>query len=78
MHLEDILDSISLIDQFLAGIDFDSYVKDIKTKSAVERQLQIITEPHIDWAMKRIRYVPAPTGRGSWEWVISSGTRITG
>jgi uncharacterized protein with HEPN domain len=61
-HFRDILDAISLIDAFLAGFDFEAYKSDLKTKSAVERQMQIITEaayrldvdgekmaPGIDW-----------------------------
>jgi uncharacterized protein with HEPN domain len=61
-HLRDILESISSIETFLGDIDFDVYRGDLKTKSAVERQLQIITEaavrlgedgdrlcPGVDW-----------------------------
>ena len=44
IHFQDILDSISLIDLFLGDSEFDVYENDLKTKSAVERQLQIITE----------------------------------
>lgn len=44
MHFQDILESIALIDQFLMGLEFEEYENDLKTKSAVERQLQIITE----------------------------------
>lgn len=44
MHLRDILKSIDHIDQFLGSMTFDDYLNDIKTQSAVERQLQIITE----------------------------------
>jgi uncharacterized protein with HEPN domain len=46
-HLEDILQSIDHIDEFLAGIDFEEYRQDRKTRSAVERELQIITEAAI-------------------------------
>ena len=61
-HLRDILESINNIDTFLGDMDFDVYRGDLKTKSAVERQMQIITEgavrlgadgdrlcPGIDW-----------------------------
>jgi uncharacterized protein with HEPN domain len=61
-HLRDILESINNIDTFLGDIDFDGYRGDLKTKSAVERQLQIVTEaavrlgddgdrlcPGVDW-----------------------------
>ena len=61
-HLRDILESINSIEKFLGDMDFDVYRGDLKTKSAVERQLQIITEaavrlgedgnrlcPGVDW-----------------------------
>jgi uncharacterized protein with HEPN domain len=44
MHLRDILKAISLIDQFVGAMDFQAYSQDIKTRAAVERELQIITE----------------------------------
>lgn len=43
-HLRDILAGVDLIESFLRGIAFEAYQSDLKTKSAVERQLQIITE----------------------------------
>ena len=43
-HLRDILESINHIDTFLGDMDFDVCRGDLKTRSAVERQLQIITE----------------------------------
>lgn len=46
-HLRDILESINNIDTFLGDMDFDVYRGDVKTKSAVERQMQIITEAAI-------------------------------
>ena len=61
-HLRDVLESINNIEAFLGNMDFDVYRGDLKTKSAVERQLQIITEaavrlgedgdrlcPGVDW-----------------------------
>ena len=43
--LSDILQAIELIESFISDIkDFDSYVADLKTHSAVERQLGIIGE----------------------------------
>ena len=44
MHLRDILEGIDHIEAFLVGMDFEKYETDEKTKSAVERKLQIITE----------------------------------
>jgi len=47
----DIISSIILIEQFLGSINlFEEYTVDIKTKSAIERQLGIIGE-----AVKRIK-----------------------
>jgi len=44
-YLHDVLKSITLIEDFMQGISsFDEYVKDDKTKSAVERHLGIIGE----------------------------------
>lgn len=44
-YLSDILQAIELIEAFTASTStFDNYVKDIKTQSAVERQLAIIGE----------------------------------
>jgi uncharacterized protein with HEPN domain len=47
MHFDDILKSIDLIDSFLEGMDFETYRDDLKTRSAVERQMQILTEAAI-------------------------------
>jgi uncharacterized protein with HEPN domain len=44
-YLYDILQSIELIEEFTIDIcSFDAYVNDLKTHSAVERQLGIIGE----------------------------------
>lgn len=43
-HFNDILTSIDLVDSFIGPMDFAAYEADLKTKSAVERQMQIITE----------------------------------
>ena len=43
-YLYDITYSISLIEEFIGAYNFFDYHKDLKTKSAVERQLAIIGE----------------------------------
>jgi uncharacterized protein with HEPN domain len=43
-HLFDILLSIEAIEEFIGDMNFSEYEKDLKTKSAVERQLGIIGE----------------------------------
>lgn len=65
-HLRDILESIRHIERFVEGMDLDAYSQDEKTKSAVERKIQILTEavirlesegperfPDIDWKAYR-------------------------
>jgi uncharacterized protein with HEPN domain len=62
VHLGDIRESIDNIDGFLEKMDFETYQADLRTRSAVERQLLIISEaavrlkddgerlcPEIDW-----------------------------
>ena len=63
-HLSDIVESIDRIAAFLADMDFDAYRTDLKTKSAVERQMQVITE-----AAKRLGHdaetlCPGPDWKG--------------
>jgi uncharacterized protein with HEPN domain len=44
-YLSDISLAIHKIDQFMVGVEsYDDYEKDLKTQSAVERQLSIIGE----------------------------------
>jgi uncharacterized protein with HEPN domain len=43
-HLRDIFEAVGLIEDFVGDMGFDAYRKDIKTKSAVERQMQIVAE----------------------------------
>jgi uncharacterized protein with HEPN domain len=43
-HLEDVLDAINKIDEFIGAIDFNAYRADDKTKAAVERKIQVLTE----------------------------------
>jgi uncharacterized protein with HEPN domain len=61
-HLQDIVEAIDHIDSFLGAMSFQSYQADLKTRAAVERKMQIITEaavrlgdeapllcPNLDW-----------------------------
>ena len=43
-HLEDILDSIHSIQQFVRSMDREAYYRDEKTQAAVERKLLILSE----------------------------------
>jgi uncharacterized protein with HEPN domain len=44
LFVEDILDSIEKIEEFVADMNFDEFVNDDKTSSAVMRKLEIIGE----------------------------------
>ena len=65
-HLRDLLDSIDQINKFIDDMTFTAYQQDEKTKAAVERKLQVLTEavirlenddadayPEIDWKAYR-------------------------
>jgi uncharacterized protein with HEPN domain len=63
-HLRDILQAIDAIDEFLAGIDLSGYKGDRKTKSAVERQMQIITEAAKRLGSDAENLCPGPDWKG--------------
>jgi uncharacterized protein with HEPN domain len=63
-HLRDILESINSIETFLGDMDFDVYRGDLKTKSAVERQLQIITEASVRLGEDGDRLCPGVDWKG--------------
>jgi uncharacterized protein with HEPN domain len=63
-HLEDILQSIDHIDTFLAVTEFEGYREDRKTRSAVERELQIITEAAIRLGDQAETLCPGPDWKG--------------
>jgi len=64
IHLEDILTSIDAIEQFLVGVDIDVYLNDLKTRSAVERQLQITTEAAFRLGEQAAKLCPTVDWRG--------------
>ena len=63
-HFEDILQSIDHIDEFLAELGFEGYQVDMKTRSAVERELQIITEAAIRLGDEAEKLCPGPDWKG--------------
>jgi hypothetical protein len=63
-HLRDIQTGIDHIDAFLANMDFAAYQSDLKTRSAVERQLQIITEAAIRLGDEADSVCPGPDWKG--------------
>jgi uncharacterized protein with HEPN domain len=44
LYLLDILEAITAIEQFVAGMDFESFRRDDRTSSAVIRKLEVIGE----------------------------------
>lgn len=62
--MRDILGGIELIDSFLIGVDFDSYQADAKTRSAVERQIQIISEAAVRLGDEAEKLCPGPDWKG--------------
>lgn len=64
LHLRDILEGIDHIEAFLGKMDLDSYKTDLKTKSAVERQLQIITEAAKRLGDRAAALCPGPDWKG--------------
>ena len=63
-HLADMLGAIDHIESFLDGVTFESYQADVKTKSAVERQLQIVTEAAIRLGDRAESIAPGPDWEG--------------
>jgi uncharacterized protein with HEPN domain len=63
-HLRDILDAINHIELFLDGMTFESYQNDLKTRSAVERQMQIMTEAAIRMGEDAETMAPGPDWEG--------------
>jgi len=62
LYLQHVLTSIAHVEEFTLGMDFAKYQADLKTKSATERQIQIVSEaafrlgdqaqalvPKVDW-----------------------------
>jgi hypothetical protein len=73
-HLRDILESIDHIEAFLSNMDFTAYQTDLKTRSAVERQMQVITEASKRLGMMLRRCARGQTGRVFAAWAISYDT----
>ena len=62
-HFQDMLNGIALIDRFIGQMSYLQFCADQKTKSAVERQLQIITEAANRLGTMPTYFAPALTGR---------------
>jgi uncharacterized protein with HEPN domain len=71
-HLDDILESIRLVEQFVAGMDLEAYRRDEKTQAAVERKMLIISEAAVrlkEDAELLCPGVPWRDIRGSGNWL---------
>lgn len=77
-HLLDILEAIDLIELFLHDMTFESYQTDLKTKSAVELPMQIMTEAAIRLGGDAEHIAPGRIGKVSAGWETSCDTPITG
>jgi uncharacterized protein with HEPN domain len=64
LHLRDIVESIDNIASFVKDMGLEAYRNDLKTKSAVERQLQIIAEAAIRLGEEAETICPGPDWRG--------------
>lgn len=62
-YFQDILDALEKIDNFTAGLDLESFVKDDKTTYAVIRALEIIGEPPGRFPNPSARVIPTYPGR---------------
>ncbi len=67
----DIVDAISLIDEFTSGMDFDGFREDPRTIAAVERKLLVISEAAIRLGQEGALRCPGPPwgeirGIGNW------------
>jgi uncharacterized protein with HEPN domain len=71
-NLEDILASVRLVEQFVDGMNLDSYRRDEKTQAAVERKLLVISEAAVRLkgdAETLCPGVPWRDSRGSGNWL---------
>ncbi len=61
LFIKDMLESMEAIERFVEGMEFEDFVKDDKTTSAVIRKFEIIGEAARyvpDWIRERYPYVP--------------------
>ena len=77
-HLRDILESIERVNEFIGDADFNAYQADEKTKAAVERKMQVLTEANIRLEMEGPEAYRRLTGKGIVAWATSCGIPIIG
>jgi hypothetical protein len=76
-NLRDIVQAIDHIDTFLGAMTFESYQSDLKTKAAVERKMQIITEAAVRLGDEAPLLSRISTGKASAVWETFFGTPTT-
>lgn len=77
--LQDILDAVANIEEFMAGMDFESFRSDPKTVAAVERKLLVVSEAAIrlgDQGPAVCPDQPWPKIRGTGNWLRHQYERI--
>jgi uncharacterized protein with HEPN domain len=77
-HLRDILESILHIERFVEGMDPEAYGHDEKTKSAVERKIQILTEAVIRLEAEGPERFPDIDWKDTPDWATFCAIPITG
>lgn len=61
LYVKDILSAMESIEEFVAGMDFDEFIEDDKTTSAVIRKFEIVgeaTKKLPDWIKEKGESVP--------------------
>ena len=76
-RLRDILEAIRRIEQFVAGMSFEAYEGDEKTRSAVERQMLILSEAAKSLGPAAEQLCPGHDWKGLRGMAICSGMPIT-
>lgn len=78
-HLQDMWDSILLIEQFVSAMEFSEYLHDLKTQAAVERKMLVISEAAIrlgDDAERLYPALPWRDIRGIGNWLRHAYDRV--
>jgi uncharacterized protein with HEPN domain len=77
-HFEDVLDAIDKIEEFIEAIDLNAYRADDKTKAAVERKIQVLTEAIIRLEDESPAHIPRSIKAGIVAWAIYFDTPTIG
>ena len=73
LYLQDIADSIALIEEFTSGMNAETYREDPKTMAAVERKLLVISEAAIRLGDEAVRLCPdQPWQKNPRQWELAA------